>query len=90
MTQSKWKQLSIMFPPEMVAAIDEARGDVPRVTWVRHACQRRLDFPTYPGQSLPEVRPAKVAPTTCAHKNTRAHQTFGKVCEDCGKPKSAW
>lgn len=26
----------------------------------------------------------------CAHRNTRSHALFGKVCDDCHAPKTAW
>lgn len=26
----------------------------------------------------------------CSHRNTRSHALFGKVCDDCHAPKTAW
>lgn len=35
--------INLLLPKELLDAIDDARGDVPRVAWIRRAIQQRLD-----------------------------------------------
>ena len=34
--------LNLPIPPELLEAVDQARGDVPRTVWIRRAIEQRL------------------------------------------------
>lgn len=37
------KEIKVRVPPELLARVDESRGDVPRERWIRRAIESRLD-----------------------------------------------
>jgi len=36
------EHINLPIPPELLKAIDQARGDVPRTVWIRRAIEARL------------------------------------------------
>lgn len=42
------ENINLTIPAELLAAVDEARGDVPRTVWIRRAIEQRLDTETAP------------------------------------------
>jgi metal-responsive CopG/Arc/MetJ family transcriptional regulator len=35
-------RINLPIPEELLAAVDQARGDVPRTVWIRRAIEQRL------------------------------------------------
>lgn len=52
MTTDNHTAISLSLPPEMVAALDEERGDVPRTTFIMAGLRNRLRR----GRHLPQLR----------------------------------
>lgn len=50
----KRTQINMGITPDLMAAIDEARGDVPRTAWVRRAIVQRLQRDRAKAEEIPK------------------------------------
>jgi hypothetical protein len=60
MRKPKRKPMNFRFPPELIARVDLARGDMNRTAFIEWALDRYLDFPPHPDHvRLPDKEPAR-------------------------------
>ena len=75
-------RLELRLPKELLAAIDEARGGVPRARWLREAAS------AYLASDGPKEVHRVVAPPaqpTCKHSEYRQLKVYaGEMCDNCG------
>lgn len=65
------KSIKLNLPEDLLERIDEARGDVSRLVWIRRACEQRLYRGPHDPETVPEKHMKFLAPATLTEGDIR-------------------